>query len=735
MIYSHIVQNNKILFKVADGFYNFTVLSASSIKVEYGINGSQIRTKSFVVESLPVYTDFSFSESNDEYIIKTPEIIVSVSRHTGEVTGRNSDGNIFLNKIKLRYLEDNLMLVGRLSKNHYYYGLGQKTGFLDKKGREYIMWNTDEPSHTPLKDPLYVSIPFIMEYQPGVGSLGLFVDRPCKLRFDIGYKRSEEYKIIADDSELEYYIFFGDNIKSVISQYTELTGRMDMPPKWALGYQQSRWGYTDEEAVLSIAKNFRDKKIPCDAIYLDIDYMNGYRVFTWNKKGFKTPDKMNKKLNDMNFKSVTIVDPAVKKDVFYSVYRDGIAKDVFCKNKKDKHYTGEAWAGPSVYPDFIKSSAKQWWAQNHDILFSNGVSGIWNDMNEPTDFSQEKPGDRTTATVPNDIVIDRDGIKTTFRNCHNVYGLEMCKATHHAFSVYSRGKRPFILTRSAYSGIQRYAAVWCGDNHSWWEQLASSIPMYINLGMSGVAFCGGDVGGFQDNASPELFARWMQMASFVPFFRGHSNKGTKPHEPWAFGEEVENICRKYINLRYELMPYIYTEVNRACETGLPVMRPLVLEYEGDENTYNLNDQFMFGENILVAPVLRPGISKRMVYLPKGEWYDYWTDKIFKGGNYYIVDSPLETMPIFVRAGSIVPKGMVKQSLSKDSSDELFIHVYKGENPCYTLYEDDGISTEYKNGKYLKTHFEFDSIKNEVEIFEQIGDFKPKRDGFSVIIHG
>lgn len=736
MIDSHLVQNNKIIFKVSDGFYSLTVLSASSLKVEYGIYGSGVKIQSFAVEAPQTeYTDFSFSHSNDEYVIITPVMTISVSRHTGEITGKNSGGIVFLSKLKLRYSDGKIMLVNKINKNHYYYGLGQKTGFLDKKGREYVMWNTDEPSHTPLRDPLYVSIPFFIEHQPSAGSFGLFVDRTCRLSFDMGCKKSDELRITADDNEIEYYIFCGEDIKSVVSQYTALTGRMQMPPKWALGYHQSRYSYEDEESVLSVAQKFREKKIPCDAVHLDIDYMNGYRVFTWNKKKFRNHGKMIKKLSSMDFKTVVIVDPAVKKDIFYSVYKDGMQKDLFCKTDKDRTYTGEAWAGASAYPNFFKSATKHWWSRNHEELFSEGVSGIWNDMNEPTDFSQEKPGDRTTATVPDDVTADRDGIKLTFKNCHNAYGLEMCKATHHAFTVYKPGRRPFILTRSAYAGIQKYAAVWCGDNHSWWEQLASSIPMYINLGLSGVAFCGGDAGGFQEDASPELFARWMQMASFVPFFRGHSNKGTKLHEPWQFGQEVEDICRKYISLRYEFMPYLYTEIKRACETGLPVMRPLVLEYRDDENTFSLDDQFMVGEDLLVAPVVRPGVSKRMVYLPEGKWYDYWTDKVFSGREFYIADCPLDTMPLFVRAGSIIPKSSAGQSLSEKNISELYINAYKGADACYTLYEDDGVSCDYKNGKYLKTTFSFDNESGKVQVSSQTGDFSPNRDGFRVVIHG
>lgn len=729
------VQNNKIIFKIAQGFYNITVLSAASLKVEYGAQGGGVKIDSFAVESMTEYADFSLSESADEYVIKTPVMTVSVSRHTGEITGKNSAGAVFLSRLRLRHFDGKTMLVGRLNKNHYYYGLGQKTGFLDKKGREYVMWNTDEPSHTPLRDPLYVSIPFFIEHMPSVGSFGLFADRTCRLSFDLGCKKSDELRITADDNEIEYYIFCGEDIKSVVSQYTALTGRMQLPPKWALGYQQSRYSYDDEESVLDVAREFRERNIPCDAVYLDIDYMSGYRVFTWNKKNFKNHEKMIKKLSGMNFKTVVIIDPAVKRDIFYSVYKDGSQKDLFCKTTKNKAYIGEAWAGSSVYPDFFKSATKHWWSQNHRGLFSDGVSGIWNDMNEPTDFSQEKPGDRTTATVPDDVAVDRDGIKLTFKNCHNAYGLEMCKATYHAFSVHKPDSRPFILTRSAYAGIQKYAAVWCGDNHSWWEQLASSIPMYINLGLSGVAFCGGDAGGFQENASPELFARWIQMASFVPFFRGHSNKGTKPHEPWRFGQEVENICRKYISLRYEFMPYIYTEVKRACKSGLPVMRPLVLEYPNDENTFTMDDQFMLGENLLVAPVLKPGVSKRIVYLPEGDWYDYWTDRIFAGREFYITDCPLDTMPLFVRAGSIIPKGGAVQSLSEQKKGELYINAYKGADASYTLYEDDGLSVDYKNGNYLETTFRFDNAADKVQISAQKGGFSPTRDDFSVVIHG
>jgi len=596
-----------------------------------------------------------------------------------------------------------LSLSARIGKSEMFFGLGEKTGFLNKRGRRYVMWNTDEPLHTPDRDPLYKSIPFLIGFDFN-RAYGLFLDSTARSEFDLGHDDPERLKITAYDSQLDLYIIGGRTISDIVRLYTTLTGRMEMPPIWSLGFQQCRFSYYPEDRVLELAETFREKQIPCDVIYLDIDYMDGYRVFTWDENRFPDPEGMISRLREQGFRVVTIVDPGVKKDSDYPVYVEGMEKGCFCKFPDGSVYHGEVWPGPVAFPDFSKKDTRSWWGLLHSALLDAGVSGIWNDMNEPSDFSPRNP-DRTLMTVPDDLLMDFDGKPRPFSKCHNAYGLLMCMATREGFRMLKPDERPFILTRSAYAGIQRYAAVWTGDNHSWWEHLAASIPMHLNLGLSGIPFAGADVGGFQGECGPELFARWIQLGTFTPFFRVHSDKNTRSQEPWSFGPEIERIAKKAIRLRYELLPYIYSEFRQACETGLPVMRPLILDFQDDPNVCCINDQFMFGCAIMAAPVIQPGQRKRMVYLPRGGWYDFYTKERLEGGRYIIADAPLDRIPLFVREGSIIPMAESAGSTMFMDFSDLRIEVYAGPEGSFSLYEDDGTTTDYLKGSYNIRRFD------------------------------
>lgn len=589
-------------------------------------------------------------------------------------------------------------ITSAISKDQKFYGLGEKTGFLDKRGRKYTMWNTDDPLHTPDRDPLYKSIPFLISKDDD-RVFGLFVDSIALSQFDLGYEHPDYLSLKVRDDLLDLYILDGASIKEVLTRYTELTGRMKLPPLWSLGYQQCRWSYYPEERVEQLAQEFKNRDIPCDAIYLDIDYMNEFRVFTFDENRFPHPEQLSSKLREQGIRLVTIIDPGVKMDADYPVYLEGARNGYFCKLPTGEVYHGKVWPGVSAYPDFSKSATRKWWGEKHAALFDKGISGIWNDMNEPSDFSVETHGDRTLATVPNHVMMDFDGKPRSFAKSHNAYGLLMCMATLEGFNTLRPDERPFIVTRSAYAGIQRYSAVWTGDNHSWWEHLASSIPMYLNIGLSGVPFVGGDVGGFQGECEPELFARWIQLGAFTPFFRAHSVIHSKDHEPWAFGQEVEKVAREAIKLRYSLMPYLYSEMRRSAETGLPLMRPLVLEFENDPLTHHIDDQFMVGPWLLVAPVLKRHARKRMVYLPEGAWYDYYTKQYYEGGTTILVDAPLDRIPLFVRAGAILPFAEPALSTKLMDMGRLRFEVYTGAAGVFDLYEDDGISYDYREGRY------------------------------------
>lgn len=584
------------------------------------------------------------------------------------------------------------------------YGLGEKTGLLDKRGRRYQMWNTDDPLHTPDKDPLYQSIGFLSRFD-GVRSSGLFLDTVARSFFDVGFTREDSLVIETGEDILDLYVFDGGEggPAAVSALYSALTGTMKLPPLWALGYQQCRWSYCPESNVVAVAEEFRKRDIPCDVIYLDIDYMDGYRVFTWDRGRFPDPARMAAKLHGMGFRLVTIVDPGVKKDSSYRVYVDGRNRGAFCALLTGEVYHGKVWPGDAAYPDFSSVDARSWWADLHKTLFDAGVDGVWNDMNEPSDFLPESGGDRTKATVPDCVMMRgeaKDGSDArSFADGHNAYGFDMARATEEAFGKLKAGERPFILTRSGCAGIQRHATVWTGDNHSWWEHLASGIPMLLNLSLSGVPFCGGDAGGFQGEASPELFARWMQLAAFTPFFRAHSAIHTKPHEPWAFGPETARISREAIRLRYRLMPYIYGEMRRAALTGVPLMRAMVYEFPRDPETRTMADQFMFGPSILVAPVTQAGKKERIVYLPEGIWYDFHSGERISGGRSFIAKAPLDVIPLYVRAGAIIPMVECAPHTGALDMKTVTVRAYAGAEGSFEFYEDDGCTNAYERGEY------------------------------------
>ncbi|HEY8391586.1 MAG TPA: glycoside hydrolase family 31 protein [Capillibacterium sp.] len=575
-----------------------------------------------------------------------------------------------------------------LTGDEYFYGLGENTGPLNKRGYQYQLWNTDDPSpHVESHERLYKSVPFLLVLRKET-AYGLFFDNTHHSYFNLGQENEEYFYYGAKDGNLNYYFIYGPSIKQVLTGYTYLTGRTPLPQLWTLGYQQSRHSYDSWQRVQEVAAAFRAKRIPCDVLYLDIEYMDGYRVFTWHPVRFAGFGAGVAQLKEKGFKVVTIIDPGVKKEKGYFVYDEGLARDYYLKDKDGLPYVNRVWPGATVYPDFSERRVRQWWGEKHRLLTEQGVAGIWNDMNEPASFD---------GPIPDDVTFKNEGLPAVHAEMHNVYGHLMAKATYDGLRTLT-GKRPFILTRACYAGSQKYAAVWTGDNCSHWEHLRMAVPMLLNLGLSGIAFCGTDVGGFSYDCKGELLARWMQLGAFSPLFRNHSNMFTRDQEPWAFGPAVEEICRKYINLRYMLLPYFYDLLWEGEQTGLPLLRPLFLSYQDDEETYELNDQFMVGEQLLVAPVLQQGQSCRAVYLPAGEWIDYWTGEKHSGKQYVLKRTPLDVCPIYVKAGSILPTYPVQNFVGEREIDELTLEVYPGTGR-YTHYQDDGATFNYRQGEY------------------------------------
>jgi len=569
------------------------------------------------------------------------------------------------------------------SPEERFYGFGEKAGFLNKKGEKLMMWNTDVYApHNQETNALYVSIPYYIAMN-GKRTYGLLFDNTSQTYFDM---RHPEYMTFgAEHGDIDYYLLAGPVAKEVLAQYRELTGYAPLPPKWSLGYHQSRYSYQSESEVLQLAETFRSKRIPLDAVYLDIHYMDGYRVFTVDQERFPKFAEMNSSLKEQGIRLVTIVDPGVKQDEGYHVYDEGAKHRYFCEDEQGNSFIGPVWPGDSAFPDFTSKQVRRWWGEKQDWLIQQGVAGIWNDMNEPSVFNESKTMDLHILQAH-----EGRGARKTHGELHNVYGLTMTKATYEGL-IKSLQKRPFVLTRSGYAGIQRYGMVWTGDNRSFWEHLQMLIPMCLNLGLSGVPFCGADVGGFAHDAQGELLVRWTQAAAFTPYFRNHSELKSSRQEPWVFGEKIEAAVREAIELRYRWLPQLYTLAEEASRTGLPIMRPMFLEYPDLAGAESITDQFMFGDNVLVAPILRPDHHSRTVLLPSGGWFDYWTDSYIEGDQVIAASVELQQIPLYIRANSVRFEEPTRQSTA-EPAEQIVVHIYvdgQQNKLHYRLYEDDG----------------------------------------------
>ena len=588
-------------------------------------------------------------------------------------------------------------IVKQLQGPEHFYGLGDKTGFLDKRHYAYEMWNTDNPD--PQVDSfqaLYKSIPFFMALT-GQHVYGIFLDNPYKSVFNMGQESEEYYYFGAAAGNLDYYYIAGETLSEVLEGYTYLTGTCPLPQKWTLGYHQSRWGYVTQEDVEEIARNMRKYDIPCDAIHFDIDYMQDYKVFTWNEKRYHgDPAGYLKCLSDRGFKPVTINDPGVKKEAGYSIYDEGVKRGYFAKTPEGEVYINAVWPGDAAFPDFGNPNARKWWGEHHRFLLDKGIRGIWNDMNEPASFK---------GPLPDDVVFTDEDRPMDHRRMHNLYGHLMAKATYEGLKVLD-GRRPFVITRACYAGTQKYATCWTGDNHSIWAHLQMAIPQLCNLGMSGMPFAGTDIGGFGSDTTEELMLRWVQAGCFSPLFRNHSAMGTRRQEPWQFSPQALEIYRKYVMLRYHWIPYLYDLFYEQEHTGAPILRPLVFHYEKDPVAQTCNDQFLFGERILAAPVVNQGAVKRLVYLPKGEWYDYWTGEKLSGENWIIKDAPIDVCPIYVKAGSVIPTMEPMAYVGEKESETLVLEVFPGKGQ-YEHYLDNGEDFAYREGCYNQYRFTVD----------------------------
>jgi alpha-glucosidase len=646
-----------------------------------------------------------------------------------------------------------------------YYALGDKTGSsADRRGRTFVNWNTDAFGFSSSDDPIYKSIPFFIGVGGDSGSYGLFLDNTFRASFDFAHVDPATLSFGAPDGPIDYYLIAGPSTSQVVRRYTDLTGRAPLPPLWALGYQQSRYSYMSANEVRQIADHLRADKMPTDVIWLDIDYQDRNRPFTTDPATFPDLTGLVKDVGRQGIKLIAITDLHVADlpNQNYAPYDSGTAGNHFVHRPDGGVYVAPVWPGPSLFPDFTDVSARRWWGTLFRPLLDDGVAGFWNDMNEPAVFATP------TKTMPLDIVhrVNGDGFapRTALHTeIHNVYGMENSRATFDGLKALRSDERPFVMTRASYAGGQRYAVTWTGDNSATWDHLRLSVHQLTNLGLSGFAYSAADVGGFAGGPSPELLTRWFEIATFTPVFRDHAAKGTPRAEPWVDGPAQLDIRRHYVNERYRLLPYIYALADQSARLGDPLMRPLFYDFPGAiHSSCNQDLAFTLGGRLLVAPSPNPESPQPYdVCLPAGGWYDYWTGLVVPGQATAATNAPiqsatqaaavapaqaelkvhevprLDVLPVFVRAGTILPRQPLIQSTSQTPVGPLELDVYPGDDCTGVLYLDDGHSLGYTRGDFLRQGLRCTVTREGLALhfLSREGRYAPWWHSIAVTVHG
>jgi alpha-glucosidase len=718
-------QNGVLILKTVEAEARVYIYSPTIIRVNISRQHSDVDSSYAVIREPD--TALNVADLGDTMEVSTSALKLRINKSPLRFNFFTADGKPLSEDDKrfgTNWQGERVIIYRKLYADEKFIGLGEKAGDLNRRGTSYTNWNTDAVDYGLKSDPLYKTFPFFVGLHSGL-TYGLFFDNIHKSYFDFGATTDEQMSWFgADGGDMNYYFFGAQGVAQIIEDYTWLTGRMEMPPLWSLGYQQCRWSYMSAKEVLKIAQTFRKKKIPADVMYCDIDYMEGFKIFTWNSKTFAHPQGMMDELKAQGFHLVTIVDPGIKIEEGYQQYDEGIANDYFAKYPDGENYTGYVWPGSCHFPDFFRDDVRKWWGAAFTALTDVGVDGFWNDMNEPAAWGQNMPwmvkfGDKYMPEV------------------RNAYGMQMARATYNGTKTIMGNKRPFVLTRAAYAGTQRYSAVWTGDNTGTDEHMLFGQRLVNSLGITGLSFTGVDIGGFSGNPTPELMVRWNSLGTYTPMYRNHAIQGSKMREPWEWGKANEQIIKKDIEQRYKLLPYIYSGFYQSAQTGLPISRTLAIEFPFDERVYfeRFQNQFMFGDALLVAPTISTKIETE-VYLPKGDWYRLSTGDRYKGGKIVTVPSPLTDLPVFAKAGAIIPMQSVVQNTAQKSDGILELHVWNGKQANeFVYYEDDGNTYDYEQGVYYKRVVRFDPKKKTLWLYPVEGSFVSRFDKLKVVWHG
>jgi len=721
------VTGQTVLVTASNAYAEITVYGPDMIRVRISprLPGPYF---SYAVVGGPVKTTCAISQDPGAIHIRTDSLRVTISKDPFSIAFLTLEGdtvNADEKGLTTSWIGTECTTYKHLQEGERFIGLGEKNGDLDRKGNGYVNWNSDFFGYSTIQDPLYSSIPFYMGIHHGL-NYGIFLDNSYESAFNFGASNNRFSSFGARGGDMNYYFIYHRRVADIITAYTFLTGRMPLPPLWSLGYQQNRYSYYPDTEVLRIAQTLREKKIPADGITLDIHYMDAYKLFTWNKDRFPNPKALTDRLGSMGFKLTVIVDPGIKVEKGYPAYESGLAAGIFLKYPDGTDYTAKVWPGWCHFPDFTSENGRKWWEQEIKTYTDQGVSGLWNDMNEISTWGQQ---------VPENVLYDFDGHPTTMQEGHNVFALEMVRSSYSGAKAV--GKRPFILTRSGFAGLQRYSAIWTGDNRAEESHLFAGVRLMESLGLSGVAFTGMDIGGFTGNPSASLFARWIELGAFIPYYRNHTALNTRSSEPWTYGEDVLDISRNYISLRYKLLPYLYSTFYESTQDGLPVLRSLAIDYTQDSLVYDarFQQQFLFGPSLLVAPV-GENAGFAQVWLPRGKWYNLYTGVPDTGNQVITIPLTLGQLPVYAKGGTILPMESLVQSTDDHPTDTLRIHLYKGDHAnTFTYYEDDGISYDYEKGHYYKREMRYNPQEGAFILDKAEGALPSRFNHLEYILHG
>jgi len=718
-----------------------TVVRDSVIRFRYSTTGKFEKDFSYgvTIHASRGYNKLKVTEDKTHYKVTTSKLICLIEKVSLQISLYDAIDNKLINEDEIGFhWEESYEFGGDIvkmskvcQKAESFYGLGDKPVDVNMKGKRFENWATDSYAFGKNTDPIYKAIPFYTAIQNNK-SYGIFFDNTFKTHFDFSHERRNVTSFWAQGGEMNYYFIYGPKMDDVVKNYTDLTGKPHaLPPLWALGFHQCKWSYYPESNVKEVTKTFRDLKIPCDAIYLDIDYMDGFRCFTWDKNYFPDPKRMVKELEDDGFKTVVIIDPGIKIDLEYDVFKEALDKDYFCKRADGPYMKGKVWPGECYFPDYTRPEVRDWWSGLFKELIEDiGVKGVWNDMNEPAVM------DVPNKSFPDDVRHDFDGNPCSHRKAHNIYGTQMARATYHGLKKYAYPKRPFVITRSAYAGAQRYTSTWMGDNVATWEHLAIANNQAQRMAMSGFSFAGSDIGGFAEQPQGELFARWIQLGVFHAFCRVHSSGDHGDQEPWVFGDEITDIVRKFVELRYQLLPYLYTAFWNYITDGSPILKSLVLYDQEDQQTHYRSDEFIYGEQILVCPIQEPNAKGRRMYIPRGKWYNFWTNEVVIGGKEIWVNADIDSMPIFIKEGAVIPKYPVQQYVGEKKFNEITLDVYYKEGKeTSKLYDDAHDGYDYRKGRFSLRSFKVTGKKDEFILQQhKRGDFDAEYKNFNIVFH-